>query len=194
MTGGDDVRGAHLLDAVLSVIAEDGFAAVSMRTVAARAGVSLAQVQYYFKSKDDLVRAGFDHAGRLFLATLAAVRAEEPSVERLRAIVTLWLPLDTAREKRARVWLAYSAAAAVSPELAAEAAGLDAELRDWFAAQLRGLVLTGTVRATIDPGATAARLLALIDGVTVQALMLPIERREPLTRTVIDSFLAELGD
>jgi AcrR family transcriptional regulator len=46
----------HVLEAVIDVIAERGLEAATMRNVAAAAGISLAQVQYYFHSKDNLTR------------------------------------------------------------------------------------------------------------------------------------------
>ncbi len=44
-----------------------------MRTVAGAAGISLAQVQYYFRSKDELVAAAFRHVIQLFDTKLATV-------------------------------------------------------------------------------------------------------------------------
>ncbi|MGV7636496.1 TetR family transcriptional regulator, partial [Mycobacterium kansasii] len=44
-------RRAQLADALARVAARDGLHAVSMRSVAAEAGVSLRLVQYYFTSK-----------------------------------------------------------------------------------------------------------------------------------------------
>ena len=43
-------RGDHLLDALVAVAAAGGMAAISVRAVAAEAGVSIAQVQYYFRT------------------------------------------------------------------------------------------------------------------------------------------------
>lgn len=164
----------RLLDGVLAVLAEQGVGSLSVRSVAAAADVSPAQVQYYYRTKAELVRAGFDHAGEQFLADVAAA---QPAT--LRGIVEQWLPLDDRRERRARVWLAYAAISAVDAELAATSARLDEELRSWF----------------LDQGLSeqaAAQLFALIDGVTVQCLMLPpSERRSFVERTVVP-FVSEL--
>lgn len=165
-------RGAHLLEAALTVLAEQGVGALSVRTVAAEAGVSPAQVQYYYRSKNDLVRAGYDYAGEQFLAD---IRAAEPATT--LDLVMQWFPLDARREKRARVWLAYAATAAVDPMIAAEAAALDEELRKW-------LTESG-LRAE-----TAAQLLALIDGVTLQCLVLPMGERQALIDRTVVPFLA----
>jgi len=164
-----------ILDAVLTVLAEQGLAALSVRTVAAAAGVSPAQVQYYYRTKSDLVRAGFDHAGEQFLDDITSA---QPGT--LADHVGLWLPLDERRERRARVWLAYAAAAAVDAELGAASARLDRDLRGWF----------------IDQGLSeqaATQLLALIDGLTLQCLVLPMPERSTLVEQAVVPFLATLA-
>ncbi len=163
-------RGAHLLDAALTILAEQGLAALSVRTVAAAAGVSPAQVQYYYRTKNDLVRAGYDYAGQQFLAELT-------ESDTLHEIVQRWLPLDPHRERRAKVWLAYAATAAVDPDLAEEAAAQDRELRHYFHKRV---------------GARAAQLLALIDGVTLQCLTLPMRDRQALVDQTITPFLTDV--
>lgn len=50
-------RADAILDAALSVLASDGYAAFSLRGVAARAGVRLGHLQYYFRSKQELLQA-----------------------------------------------------------------------------------------------------------------------------------------
>ncbi|MFD9902694.1 TetR/AcrR family transcriptional regulator [Streptomyces sp. NPDC059063] len=170
------MRGTHLLDAVLDILAERGIDALSVRTVAAAANVSPSQVQYYYRTKSELVRAGFDYAGEQFVAD---IRTAKPST--LRELVEQWLPLDERRERRARVWLAYAAASAADPVLQQESATLDQDLRQWFT----------------DTGLSeqqAAQLFALIDGVTVQCLVLPRPQRRTLVDRTVLPFLATLPE
>jgi AcrR family transcriptional regulator len=47
----------RILDAAESLFASHGFAATSLRSITARAGVNLAAVNYHFRSKDDLFAA-----------------------------------------------------------------------------------------------------------------------------------------
>lgn len=165
----------RLLDGVLTVLAEQGVGALSVRSVAAAAGVSPAQVQYYYRTKSDLVRAGFDYAGEQFLADVVAAEATT-----LMDFVQQWLPLDDRRERRARVWLAYAAISATDAELAAASAQLDEELRQWFIDQ------------DLSDHA-ASQLFALIDGVTMQCLMLPQSERLALVERTIVPFVSGLG-
>lgn len=192
MTSATERRGAHLLDAVLAVTVTDGYAAVSMRSVAARAGVSVAQVQYYFHTKADLVAAAFDHANQGFLNSLITLLPEETSFARLRDIVWAWLPLDTEREERARIWLAYAAMAATNGRLAAAAASLDSDLRAWFTDEFLKLQRSGQLRTDLDPAITAGQLLALLDGLTVQCLILPMRGRALQAESTLGAWLHTL--
>jgi AcrR family transcriptional regulator len=60
--GGTDVR-AEILWAARELFAEQGFRGTTIRAVAARAGVDVALVPYYFGNKDALFEAALDTAG-----------------------------------------------------------------------------------------------------------------------------------
>ncbi|GAB3743110.1 TetR/AcrR family transcriptional regulator [Microlunatus parietis] len=178
-------RGAHILDAAVRLIAADGLAGLSIRAVAAEAGVSVAQVQYYFGSKDALIEAAFDRAGAEFLSLLEPVFRRPPSPRRLRELIMLWLPLDEQREHRVKVWLAFAGAAASHPALAESSRQNDREVAHWFEQELAGL-------GVADPAVQAAHLLALIDGLALRCLTLPPRTRATLIKQVLDSHLAVL--
>ncbi len=186
------VRGAHLLAATTELIAASGLGGVSIRAVAAQAGVSLAQVQYYFRTKEALVEAAFEWHSTQFAAELASLLEAAPSPERLRRLVDCWLPLDPRREDRTRIWLAFVQTAALHPSVAARSAELDRDLRAWFASDLHDLDQRGLVFVA-DPAVTAAQLLALVDGVGTQALSLTVEDRRALVAQTIDPFLDNIA-
>ncbi len=178
-------RGAHVLDAAVRLIARDGLAGLSIRAVATEAGVSLAQVQYYFRTKDGLVAAAFEHASDQFLTRLATVLERPRSRRRLRAAIALWLPLDEERERWVKVWLAFIGVAATRPELAEAARRTDQEVITWLTEELAALGIP-------DPPTKAAQLLALIDGTALRALTLPPPTRPTFTRTTVTRYLDAL--
>ena len=49
-----------IIDAALQVVSQVGISGLSMRVVAAQAGIPLGAVGYYFAGKDDLIQAAFD--------------------------------------------------------------------------------------------------------------------------------------
>ncbi|MFE7035390.1 TetR/AcrR family transcriptional regulator [Streptomyces sp. NPDC057621] len=57
----DAQRRERILTAALDFIAEEGIQSVSHRKIAARAGVPLGSMTYYFSGMDELLRAAFRH-------------------------------------------------------------------------------------------------------------------------------------
>ncbi|GAA3639683.1 TetR family transcriptional regulator [Microbacterium awajiense] len=71
-----------LLEAARAAILENGYAALSTRSVAERAGVPLSQIHYHFGSKANLVLALFEHENAKLLDRQAALYAgDEPLAE-----------------------------------------------------------------------------------------------------------------
>jgi AcrR family transcriptional regulator len=189
---GEQRRGAHVLDAVLDVIAERGLEAATMRTVAAAAGISLAQVQYYFHSKDELVASAFRHVTERFDEKLATVDLSGPPRKVLREALELWLPLDDDRARDARVWLAFNAASVTSPALAGIAAATDAELRVAFARLLDAAIADGHLAEVTDTETEAGLLLAVLDGLVMQGLTLPVDVRNAFLTQSLNAHLGRL--
>jgi len=52
-----ETRRAQIIDAALKILAYEGYAEFTMRNVAAKAGMTLGAVQYYFRNKNDLLLA-----------------------------------------------------------------------------------------------------------------------------------------
>lgn len=69
----------RLLDATEEIMLEDGYAAVSSRSVAAKVGINAPLVHYYFATIDDLFVALLRRRGDANVARMAAaLEAEEP--------------------------------------------------------------------------------------------------------------------
>ncbi len=62
----EDVRREELIAATLRVISERGFDSTTVRDIAHEAGASLGSVNYYFKSKDELLRVAVAESDRQF--------------------------------------------------------------------------------------------------------------------------------
>lgn len=154
-------RRARIADALLRVAAGQGLEAVSLRHVAAEAGVSVGMVQHYFRSKDEMM---------LF----ALARVSENVVGRLeqggslRALLLQMLPLDPQRRMEGQVSLAFAAYAAVRPEVGAGLRDGAAGLRDHVA----GIIGSerGGGDTPVDARMAATALLALVDGLGVHVL------------------------
>jgi len=70
---------AALIDAVESVMRQDGYGALTARSVAERAGLKHQLVYYYFQTLDDLLIATYErHIGRYLERIEQAFRSERP--------------------------------------------------------------------------------------------------------------------
>lgn len=74
------VRRAQLIDVTIELVADKGYAGVSLAGIAARAGITKPAVLYHFASKADVVRAAYEHVlASLTNEVAAAVEAAPPS-------------------------------------------------------------------------------------------------------------------
>jgi AcrR family transcriptional regulator len=160
---------------------------VTVRRVAAETGMSTSVVSHYFAGKDDLLRLAFRLAlDRGRARAEAQVRAGSGLA---RALLVTGLPLDAERRTEARVWFSFLGLALTRPDLAAEQRGA---YRAWRGALSAALREEGLAEG-IDADAEAAALIALVDGLAVQAAFEP--RRLPAARqlALLDARLRALG-
>lgn len=100
-------RRRQITDAARTLVARDGLRAATFQAVAAEAGVSVRLVQYYFGSKEDVLRATREavaaDAGRRFAERLAELGEDAAPRDVIRGIVTEVLPIDARRREDAIV-------------------------------------------------------------------------------------------
>ncbi|MEY9996072.1 AcrR family transcriptional regulator [Streptomyces sp. V4I8] len=159
-------RREELLRAAVEQIEARGVAAVRIADVASALGVSNALVLYHFATKEKLVAAAFTHAAEGDLARLRRILGRRTTaLRRLRAAVRWYAP--TGQAKGWRLWIEGWAGALREPALQDVTRDLD---RQWKAA-LAEVIAQGVAAgefACSDPGGTALRLTALLDGLAVQ--------------------------
>ena len=167
-------RRAELGAAVWRLAARDGLEAVTVRRVAEETGWSTGAVVHYFSDKEELLLFAFrtvaDRVGRRL--TEATERTSAP-LELARAQLVEGLPLDREREAEVRVWFAFLGLALTRPALARAQRVTYRAWRDRVAERLREAQERGEIRADIDCGAEAAALVALVDGLAIQATFEP---------------------
>ncbi|WP_369055340.1 TetR/AcrR family transcriptional regulator [Kineococcus terrestris] len=184
-----------LLDAVVALLAEEGFEGLSIRRVAARAGVSIGAVQHHFPTKDALLAAAMRRVDEQVSAQLAerVQRAPTPG-EALRAVAAGLVPAGPEERPAAVVWLAHVARAAVHEPTALAYRTAWQRVEDALAR------LLAAARPDLPPqrvGDEAAALLALLDGLATARVAEPgrvdAERAHRLVRRHLDELLTPGG-
>jgi AcrR family transcriptional regulator len=160
---------AGLLDAAISVIAEDGFAGASLRKVAVRAGTTTGAVTYYFTNKEEMMAAIIESRFDIFDAMLKTREGEAD----VTGVLKRWL--DWTKADIPGEWLAsfqVLAHASHDPVLAGVFQRRYARYREVFASMLAKGQRRGTVRKDIRADLLADQLSAMGDG---WMMLFPIE-------------------
>jgi len=123
-------RAAALTEALLGIVADRGLEHVSVREVAAAAGVSIGTVQHHFPTKDAMLTAAFEEVVRRIRGRIAAVPLGADVRHNLSAVLQELLPLDRRRAREVRIQIAFAARAATSSGLAEMQRAVLAELND----------------------------------------------------------------
>ncbi|CAM3859838.1 TetR/AcrR family transcriptional regulator [Nocardiopsis rhodophaea] len=175
-TADHDQRRAQIAEGLVRVAGREGLHAVTMRSVAAEAGVSLRLVQYYFESKAQLMHSALLHLERASNERWAARLAELPSPHTARDYVEAFLAEALPSDERSRVfhlvWTSY-AVLAMTDEPLAEQPFIDGpnRLERQLADVLRKAQATGELPAGLDPDHEAARLTAVNHGLGTSVLV-----------------------
>ena len=167
-----------LLAAVWRVIARDGLERATVRTIAEETGWSTGVLAHYFADKEDILTSALQLSRERIRARWDEKLAGLRGIAALRELVLDNLPLDDERELETRFHFNYWTRLLTHERLAAAQWRQGPELVD----RLTGLVEEAQSLGEIDPSVPAAdvgeRLLALIDGLSLHALLNP----ERLTR------------
>jgi AcrR family transcriptional regulator len=166
-------RQVDFADAALRLLAREGMASVTFRSVAAESGMSLGAVQKALPSKDVMLRVMFARLRE----TSAGPAQNEPGgptveswlVERMMSL----LPLDEARRAAELQRVSFAERAAFDPGIAAAVAASDHDLRGALAEMMRQAKSAGQLAASVDPDAAAWAARAFVQGMASQLLYDP---------------------
>ena len=161
-------RSGEIHDAAISLAREQGLSALTLRAVAARAGVVPGLVAHYASSMDELVARTFREltASELDDVRTQAERESEPVARMARMISTV---LSSDHDDITLVWVdAWS----LGRGSAALSAAIDEQMSAWqsFIAQLIEEGRRSGVFRTDETDAVAWQILAMIDGIAAHAL------------------------
>ncbi|WP_181275804.1 TetR/AcrR family transcriptional regulator [Brevibacterium oceani] len=212
------VRREEILAATVEEIEATGLRTLRVSDVAARLGLSASLIIYHFETKEALVAAAFDYAGRQDIDRARKLAAGTDSGrevsagtvsarERLRAVVGWYLPSGSSRSWK--IWIDGWSAGLFDEELKSTFAAMDREWKSILARLLEEAIAAGecaaptsgvhapTRRAETPTGGTdarATRILAFLDGLAIQMMVNPEAVEAEQLRVWADDFLThELG-
>jgi len=169
-------RREQILEAAYKVALRKGLEGLTVRAVAAAAGLSHGLVLFHFKRKDQLVRAVLDRvlANTLSLEVDHDMDLPEHPAERLPALLRREVDRLTRNAREVRLLLEYWALGARQPALRAEIGTALDRYRAAFRRLTEEMLLADPDRlAGVTPAGLTAVAVSFINGCAVQALIDP---------------------
>ncbi|WP_284741273.1 TetR/AcrR family transcriptional regulator [Amycolatopsis sp. RTGN1] len=167
-------RRRQIAEAVWRIASARGLEDVSLRKVAAEAGVSLRLVQYYFGTRDDLLLGALEilnaDAGENIRAGIGPEEDATPR-EVLRAMLVGMLPVGDERRTRYLVHLAYFVRSLSDPGLASTFSAAPPELERLTADLLAWGRDRGEVAPDLELMPEAELLLSSVDGLQTSIIL-----------------------
>jgi len=154
-----------------------------MRAVAQETGCTIGLINHWFSSRDDLIEATFDRAILLELES-AAVIATDPSSYAEAA--SQFLPVDKRRRDAAKIWIAFYAMVLSGSD--------DEELRTARCHAVREAMVEGLREYRPLPAChdIVDRILVLVDGISINALLDPKRWTRARQRAVLQEGMEDV--
>lgn len=161
-------RAAHIAEATWDVLLTDGIRDVSLRRVAAAAGLSVGSLRHSTPTRSALLANAVTHLDTVVRGRILTHATVPAPLDRAHTMCTHMLPLDAERRRELAVYLAFATHSPASAEVRDAFSALHAEMRT-TCGRIVGMI---TAPAAPPPHADAA-LHALLDGLALQLSLDP---------------------
>jgi len=184
-------RRAEIVSAASDIALTEGLGSLTLRRVAATVDVFPGLIHHYFPSVDDLVANTFGHAAAAELKAISdQVGLLMDPLARLRALVSLLLSQD--RDAVSLLWLDAWQGSRHRAALRAAVIGQMRAWQDYVAGLIADGVAAGAFKAQ-DISSSAVRILAAIDGLSIQAAVRASLDYATVREMVLSTIERELG-
>jgi AcrR family transcriptional regulator len=187
-------RRREILLAATGLIAREGLAAATMRRIADAAGCTTGLVTHYFENKDEILLAALRDAHGAAGRRMGVHAEGGGGLAALELVLHDALPLDDERVREWKVWLSFWGEAVGTRALAREQKKRYEEWRRLVRTHLKSARSAGELGASVDLESSVEEIVALIDGLGLQAVFepdrLPPSRLKTLVKRQLDRLRA----
>ena len=185
-----DVQRLKFAEAAMSLIARHGLEGVTMRAVAAEAGLSYGSLFHYFKSKDELLMHVIRHSTTLQTKRVNEYVSQYSGLKALEHLLCDDSIISDSSRDDWMVWLTFLYKAALHEAFA----DLHAELIDGWLTRIERLLedaqQSGEIRENLDTGFEAMGVWAYSSGIGQLSLLhrelLPVKLQKQLISAYLD--------
>ncbi len=187
-------RREEVAESVWRIVVRDGVSAVSIRDVAAEAGLAVGSVRHVFATKAELLEYSMALVHERVRQRIEAHSAIADPHKLAEAVLTEVIPLDDRRRTEMAVNMAVVTESPSHPALRQVALDAQRSIADACAGVLTMLQQHDLVRADADLAYETERLHALVDGLALHALTVePKDLRPNKIRGILRAHVSELA-
>jgi len=168
-----EARRDEVAVAVRTCIARDGLANTTMRSIARELGTTTGFLSHYFSNKEDILGFALGSVVGRITERIEPYLTKSPTMTNLIGALSQALPLDDERRLEGLVWMSSLGAVSGDDQI------VDNLRRSYTEVSTELQAFANASRADADlPALPFEQVIAMLDGLTIQALLLP-ERFPP---------------
>jgi AcrR family transcriptional regulator len=186
-------RREELVRAAWRVIAEYGIDELTIREIAREAGYSSGVLAHYFENKDDLLAHASRMSHELIYQRYEAEVDTPKKSKALRNVLMDNIPLDDQRDLETRIEMSFWARSLRNAKLSKIQHDKSEHLRKLIGDLVEGSRQEGTIAEEHPTRRVVDLLSALIDGISLHALLYPERMTPRQQRATMDFALALLA-
>ncbi len=187
-----DERRRHIVDALWRVVNRDGASEVSVRHVAAEAGMPKSSIGHYVGTMPQLLGLAVDELIEKVTERALALDLFTLDQDKVVDVLMTLVPMAKDRRSRSGVWLLVLSQSPADPDMAAVLQRLNGAVYEAICELLTMMNRQGLRSDEREMEIDARRLHALIDGLSVQSLTDATTRSVEDVRAVLRDEVAAL--
>lgn len=182
----------RIANAAFRLIQKEGIEHTTVRAIAQEAGMSVGSMRHYLATQDDLFIFAMQLCAEQNRTRVEALPQTGSALEQLSAFLEQLLPLDEERLLETKIWLAFVARAQANPTLVATLKEINEGLLLYIQVVIDVLTSAGYLSQEPTDTLEADHLLALVNGLAINALLFPDRMAPDKVRAVLKHHLLSL--
>ncbi|WP_154896908.1 TetR family transcriptional regulator C-terminal domain-containing protein [Paenibacillus illinoisensis] len=179
-------------EAAWRIIRRDGMEQASVRNIAEEAGISAGSMRHYFSTQSELLLYAMNLVSERVSNRIKQMSFNGSPMENMKLLLLEFMPNTDEKMAEMEVWFAFTAKSKTDPALKALADKVYDEIRQAVATVITYIVKLNLSRANLNEELEIERLYALVDGLSIHAVLRPDQMTSEIMENALSLHLAAL--
>ncbi|MGG4478660.1 TetR/AcrR family transcriptional regulator [Paenibacillus illinoisensis] len=179
-------------EAAWRIIRRDGMEQASVRNIAEEAGISAGSMRHYFSTQSELLLYAMNLVTERVSNRIKQMSFNGSPMENMKHLLLEFMPNTDEKMAEMEVWFAFTAKSKTDPALKALADKVYDEIRQAVATVIMHLVKLNLSRPDLNEELEIERLYALVDGLSIHAVLRPDQMTSEIMENALSLHLAAL--